>query len=83
MLLEDNHEYVIITPAYNEAEYIERTIRGVLAQSVLPCKWIIVDDGSVGIENTTAYDSGVGVGIGEKNSLLNRMVQYNRIAVKQ
>lgn len=46
MLLEDNHEYVIITPAYNEAEYIERTIRGVLAQSVLPCKWIIVDDGS-------------------------------------
>lgn len=46
MLLEDNHDYVIITPAYNEAEYIERTIKGVLAQSVLPSKWIIVDDGS-------------------------------------
>lgn len=39
-------EYIIITPAYNEAAYIERTIKGVIAQSVLPTKWIIVDDGS-------------------------------------
>lgn len=39
-------EYIIITPAYNEAEYVERTIKGALAQSVLPNKWVIVDDGS-------------------------------------
>jgi len=43
---ESNTKYIIITPAYNEAEYIERTIKGVLAQSVLPEKWIVVDDGS-------------------------------------
>ena len=43
---ENNIKYIIITPAYNEAEYIERTVKGVLAQSVSPYKWLIVDDGS-------------------------------------
>ena len=38
--------YTIITPAYNEADYIEQTIKSVIAQSILPDKWIIVDDGS-------------------------------------
>lgn len=38
--------YVMITPARNEAQYIERTIRSVLAQTVLPRKWVIVSDGS-------------------------------------
>lgn len=45
-MLENNIKYIIITPAYNEAAYIEYTIRSVLAQSVLPYKWVIVDDGS-------------------------------------
>jgi len=45
-MLENNIKYIIITPAYNEADYIEQTIEGVLAQSVLPYKWVIVDDGS-------------------------------------
>jgi biofilm PGA synthesis N-glycosyltransferase PgaC len=45
-VLEDKTKYIIITPAYNEAEYIECTIRRVLAQSVLPYKWIIVDNNS-------------------------------------
>lgn len=45
-MLKNNMKYIIITPAYNEAEYIERTIEGVLEQTVLPSKWIIVDDGS-------------------------------------
>ena len=40
------YEYIIITPAYNEADYIERTIKSVIAQTALPKKWIIVDDGS-------------------------------------
>lgn len=39
-------EFVIITPAYNEENYIERTIESVLSQTHLPKKWIIVDDGS-------------------------------------
>lgn len=45
-MVENNAKYIIITPAYNEAEYIKRTIKGVLVQSLLPYKWIIVDDGS-------------------------------------
>lgn len=38
--------YVIITPARNEAQYIELTIESVVAQTVLPLKWVIVSDGS-------------------------------------
>jgi glycosyltransferase involved in cell wall biosynthesis len=38
--------YVLITPARNEAAYIEKTIRSVIAQTVLPLRWIIVNDGS-------------------------------------
>jgi glycosyltransferase involved in cell wall biosynthesis len=38
--------YVLITPARNEAAFIERTIRSVVHQTVLPRKWIIVSDGS-------------------------------------
>jgi len=38
--------YVIITPARNEADFIELTIRSVINQTVLPLKWIIVSDGS-------------------------------------
>ena len=38
--------YVLITPAYNEAALIELTIRSVIAQTVLPRKWLIVSNGS-------------------------------------
>jgi poly-beta-1,6-N-acetyl-D-glucosamine synthase len=38
--------YALITPARNEAEFIELTIKSVVAQTILPCKWIIVSDGS-------------------------------------
>ena len=38
--------YVLITPARNEADFIEMTIRSVVAQTVLPLKWVIVSDGS-------------------------------------
>ena len=37
---------VLITPARNEAEFIERTIRSVTTQTVRPEKWVIVSDGS-------------------------------------
>jgi len=39
-------KYVIVTPAYNEECFIQATIESVLRQTVLPVKWIIVDDGS-------------------------------------
>lgn len=40
-------KYVLITPARNEEAYIEKTIKSVISQTVLPVKWIIVSDGSV------------------------------------
>ena len=39
-------KYVLVTPARNEAAYIELTMKSVLAQTVLPLKWVIVSDGS-------------------------------------
>lgn len=38
--------YVLMTAAHNEAAFIEGTIRSVLAQTVLPVRWVIVSDGS-------------------------------------
>ncbi len=38
--------YVLITPARNEAAYIEKTIHSVINQTILPLKWVIVSDGS-------------------------------------
>jgi len=44
--LQNLPKYVLITPARNEAKYIEATIKSVLAQSVRPMHWVIVSDGS-------------------------------------
>jgi glycosyltransferase involved in cell wall biosynthesis len=38
--------YVLVTPARNEAAFIEKTIESVIHQTILPVKWVIVDDGS-------------------------------------
>jgi len=38
--------YVLISPCRNEADFLRETLESVIAQSVLPKKWIIVDDGS-------------------------------------
>ena len=38
--------YVLVTPARNEAEHIGATLDSVIAQSVGPMRWVIVDDGS-------------------------------------
>jgi glycosyltransferase involved in cell wall biosynthesis len=38
--------YVLITPARNEEDFIEKTIQSMIQQTVLPMKWIIVNDGS-------------------------------------
>ena len=37
---------LLITPARNEEKNLERTISAVIAQSVRPVKWIIINDGS-------------------------------------
>jgi glycosyltransferase involved in cell wall biosynthesis len=38
--------YVLITPARNEARFIEETIGCMIAQTLRPVKWVIVSDGS-------------------------------------
>lgn len=38
--------YLLITPAHNEAAFVEQTIKSVISQKVKPIKWIIVSDGS-------------------------------------
>lgn len=39
-------KYVLVTPARNEARFIEQTIQSVVAQTVRPAVWIVVSDGS-------------------------------------
>jgi biofilm PGA synthesis N-glycosyltransferase PgaC len=43
---EQGNKYVLVTAAYNEEAYIERTIQSIIAQTVLPQRWAIVSDGS-------------------------------------
>jgi poly-beta-1,6-N-acetyl-D-glucosamine synthase len=38
--------YVLITPARNEERHIEKVIQSMIAQTELPIKWVIVNDGS-------------------------------------
>jgi poly-beta-1,6-N-acetyl-D-glucosamine synthase len=38
--------YVLVTPARNEARFIEATIRSVISQTHRPLRWVIVSDGS-------------------------------------
>jgi len=38
--------YVLISPCRNEASYMRQTLDSVIAQSLRPSKWVIVDDGS-------------------------------------
>lgn len=41
-----NMRYVLISPSRNEAHLIEKTLESVVHQTVLPLKWVIVNDGS-------------------------------------
>lgn len=42
----DRTNYVLITPARNEAAFIERTINAVCSQTIPPLRWIVVNDNS-------------------------------------
>jgi biofilm PGA synthesis N-glycosyltransferase PgaC len=39
-------KYVLVTPARNEEAFIAKTLDSVSAQTVLPERWVVVDDGS-------------------------------------
>jgi hypothetical protein len=41
-----NRDYVLISPARDEAEFARRTLDSVTGQTVPPALWVIVDDGS-------------------------------------
>ena len=41
-----SRRYVLISPCRNEAKYMRQTLDTVVAQSVTPALWVIVDDGS-------------------------------------
>lgn len=41
-----SRKYALITGAYNEENFLERTIQSVVSQTVPPVRWIIVDDSS-------------------------------------
>ncbi|MFK7849085.1 MAG: glycosyltransferase family 2 protein [Rhodothermales bacterium] len=38
--------YVLVTPAKNEADFIEKTLASVVKQTIKPVKWVVVSDGS-------------------------------------
>lgn len=38
--------YLVVSPVKNEALHIEHTLNSVMRQTVLPQKWVVVDDGS-------------------------------------
>jgi len=54
-------KYVLITPARNEEAFIETTLASMLKQTVLPERWVIVDDGST--DNTAAIVASFADGI--------------------
>jgi glycosyltransferase involved in cell wall biosynthesis len=39
-------KYILITPAHNEEAFIQKTLDSMVAQTLLPECWVIVDDGS-------------------------------------
>lgn len=41
-----SRRYIVISPVRDEGKFIARTIESMVAQTVLPALWIIVDDGS-------------------------------------
>ncbi|MCP4647034.1 MAG: glycosyltransferase family 2 protein, partial [bacterium] len=43
---QDPPTYALITAVRNEEEHIEKTLNSVVSQTLLPTKWVIVNDGS-------------------------------------
>ncbi|MBI4717664.1 MAG: glycosyltransferase family 2 protein [Planctomycetes bacterium] len=41
-----SRQYLVVSPVRDEAAYLQRTIDSVVAQTIRPALWIIVDDGS-------------------------------------
>jgi biofilm PGA synthesis N-glycosyltransferase PgaC len=44
--MSNNFNYLLISPCRNEADFMKQTLDSVVAQSIQPKLWVIVDDGS-------------------------------------
>ena len=44
--MKKDKSYVLISPCRDEAEFMRQTLDSIIAQSIRPAKWVIVDDGS-------------------------------------
>lgn len=44
--MKTNGKYVLISPCRNEADYMRQTLDTVVAQTMPPTRWVIIDDGS-------------------------------------
>ena len=42
----DNRRYLVVSPCRNEAEFMRQTLDSMVAQTLQPALWVIVDDGS-------------------------------------
>lgn len=42
----DHIPYILVTAARSEEKFIEKVTQSVIAQTVLPSKWVVVNDGS-------------------------------------
>jgi glycosyltransferase involved in cell wall biosynthesis len=49
-------KYVLITPSRNEEKFIQKTLDSMVAQTLLPVRWVIVDDGSTDRTGEIAED---------------------------
>jgi poly-beta-1,6-N-acetyl-D-glucosamine synthase len=51
--------YVLVTPVYNEGDLIEKVMKSVIAQTIRPTVWVIVNDGSTdqSLEIIRRYES--------------------------
>ena len=49
-------KYVLITPSRNEEKFIQKTLDSMVAQTLLPVRWVIVNDGSTDRTGAIADD---------------------------
>jgi biofilm PGA synthesis N-glycosyltransferase PgaC len=76
----DKMKYALITAARNEGKYLENTIKTIIAQTLLPVKWIIVSDGSTDKTNEIVLQYSAHynfIALANKTATVNRRVDFS------